>query len=102
MALGTGISGFSASLILPQILGLGPTEILIILLFVVIIILGPKRIPEMFHALGQSVGELKKGMKESEETEEKPGKKTAEEEEEKPKKKAMKKKKEEQEEEESE
>ena len=44
--------------------GLGPTEILLIVLFVVIIVMGPKKIPELFRALGQSVGELKKGMKE--------------------------------------
>lgn len=47
--------------------GLGPTEILLIVLFVVIIVMGPKKIPELFRALGQSVGELKKGMKEGDE-----------------------------------
>lgn len=71
------------------IMGLGPTEILLIVLFIVVIIMGPKKIPELFRALGQSVGELKKGMKESQEdmAEEE------EEEEEAPKKKKVKKKK---------
>jgi TatA/E family protein of Tat protein translocase len=65
-----------------SILGLGPTEILLILLFVIILIIGPKKIPEFFKAMGQSVGEFKKGVKEST-AEAKP----------KPKKKSRKKKK---------
>jgi len=72
-----------------MVLGLGPTEIVLIVLFIVVIIMGPKKIPELFRALGQSVGELKKGMKDSgEEAEEE-----VEEEEAaaKPKKKAVKK-----------
>ena len=64
-----------------SILGLGPSEILLILLFVVILLVGPKKIPEFFRAIGQSVGEFKKGVKESKEDEEAP----------KPKKKAKKK-----------
>jgi len=76
--------------------GLGPTEILLIVLFVVIIVMGPKKIPELFRALGQSVGELKKGMKEGDvepkEGEEKEGDAESEEEE-APKKAPPKKKK---------
>lgn len=71
------------------IMGLGPTEILLIVLFIVIIIMGPKKIPELFRALGQSVGELKKGMKESKEEMDE----EEEEEEEAPKKKKKRKKK---------
>ena len=52
-----------------SILGLGPSEILLILLFVVILLVGPKKIPEFFKAIGQSVGEFKKGVKESTEEE---------------------------------
>ena len=50
-----------------QLFGLGPTEILVILLFIIILIMGPKRLPELFRSLGQSVGEFKKGLKESDE-----------------------------------
>jgi sec-independent protein translocase protein TatA len=59
-----------------SILGLGPSEILLILLFVVILLVGPKKIPEFFRAIGQSVGEFKAGVKESKEEEEKAKKKT--------------------------
>jgi sec-independent protein translocase protein TatA len=52
-----------------SILGLGPSEILLILLFVVILLVGPKKIPEFFKAIGQSVGEFKKGVKESKDEE---------------------------------
>ena len=48
-------------------MGLGPTELLLVVLVVVVLIMGPKKIPELFRAMGQSVGELKKGMKESDE-----------------------------------
>lgn len=50
-----------------QILGLGPSEMVIIILVVVLLILGPQKIPALFKALGQSVGEFKKGARESEE-----------------------------------
>ena len=50
-----------------QLFGLGPAEILLIILFIIILVMGPKRIPELFRSLGQSVGEFKKGLKESEE-----------------------------------
>jgi len=52
---------------LPIAIGLGPNEMIIIVLFVVLLILGPKKLPELFRAVGKSMGELKKGMKESEE-----------------------------------
>lgn len=73
-----------------MVMGLGPTEILLIVLFVVVIIMGPKKIPELFRAMGQSVGELKKGMKEGDEVKE--GEEEEEEEEPAPKKVATKKK----------
>lgn len=47
------------------LLGLGPTELLVIVVVIVVLVMGPKKIPELFRAMGQSVGELKKGMKES-------------------------------------
>jgi TatA/E family protein of Tat protein translocase len=61
-----------------QILGLGPAEMLVVVLFIVLLLLGPKKIPELFHSLGQSVGEFKKGVKESNEESPKPKKKKAE------------------------
>lgn len=63
-------------MMLLQILGLGPGEILLVVLVVVLLILGPKKIPELFRSLGQSIGEFKKGVKESE-AEPKPKKKKA-------------------------
>jgi sec-independent protein translocase protein TatA len=39
--------------------GFGPTE-LIIILFIVLIIFGPKKLPEMGKAIGQSIRELRK------------------------------------------
>ena len=55
-----------------SILGLGPTELLLIILVIILLIVGPQKLPELFRAIGQSVGEFKKGVKES--TEEEPPK----------------------------
>ncbi len=57
--------------------GLGPTELFIIL-FVVILLFGPKRLPEFGKAIGKTVKELRKAQSgqvdedEEEEEEEKP------------------------------
>ena len=59
-----------------QVFGLGPSEMLVVILVVVVLILGPKKIPELFRSLGQSVGEFKKGVRESEEEEAKDKAKT--------------------------
>lgn len=56
----------------------GPTE-LIIVLVVIIILFGPKKLPDLSRAIGKSIGEFKRGRREvedelsklSEETEEK-------------------------------
>jgi TatA/E family protein of Tat protein translocase len=57
-----------------QVFGLGPSEILLVVLVVVLLVLGPKKLPELARAIGKSFGEVKKGMKETEEEE---GKKKA-------------------------
>ncbi len=52
--------------------GLGPTE-LIIILVIVLIIFGPRRLPELGKTIGKGINELRKsssGIDESEETEE--------------------------------
>jgi sec-independent protein translocase protein TatA len=54
-------------MVLLQVFGLGPGEILVVVVLIILLILGPKKIPELFHALGKSTGEFKKGVKESEE-----------------------------------
>lgn len=46
------------------ILGLGATE-LIIILIIVLLLFGAKKLPELSRSLGQSVGELRKGMDEN-------------------------------------
>lgn len=45
--------------------GLGPTELIIILL-IVALLFGGKKIPEFARGLGKSVSEFKQGMKELE------------------------------------
>ena len=42
---------------------------LVIILFVVMLLFGAKRLPGLAHSLGSSVRELKKGLKEGEEPE---------------------------------
>ena len=61
---------------MPKIGSLGVLELLIILV-VVLLIFGPRRLPEMAKGLGQSVREFRKGIKDmrtevEEETAEKP------------------------------
>ncbi|MCK4777546.1 MAG: twin-arginine translocase TatA/TatE family subunit, partial [Actinomycetia bacterium] len=51
------------------VLGLGPTE-LIIILFIVLLLFGPKRLPEMGKAIGQTIKEMKKSQKEASEDKE--------------------------------
>ena len=46
---------------------LGTREIIIIAV-VIILLFGAKKIPELAKAIGQSVGHLKKGLKEGEES----------------------------------
>lgn len=52
-----------APLIIP---GLGPSEILIIIIFGLILIVGTKKIPELARAVGRSMGEFQKGRQEVE------------------------------------
>lgn len=62
---------------LAAIFGLGPTELFIIL-FVVILLFGPKRLPELGRGIGKTIRELRKaqeGKDEEEEGEEKEKKK---------------------------
>jgi len=53
---------------------LGTKEIIIIAV-VIILLFGAKKIPELAKAIGQSVGHLKKGLKEGEESANKEDKK---------------------------
>jgi sec-independent protein translocase protein TatA len=46
--------------------GLGPTEIVLILL-IVLLLFGGKKIPELMKGLGKGIREFKDGMKEGEE-----------------------------------
>ncbi len=58
---------------LAAIFGLGPTELFIIL-FVIILLFGPKRLPELGRGIGKTIRELRKaqeGKDEEEEEEEK-------------------------------
>ena len=58
----------AASLFAPAFLMPGPTE-LIIILAIVLIIFGPKKLPEMGKAIGQSIRELKKASDHKDDTE---------------------------------
>lgn len=49
-----------------MVLGLGPTEIAIVVLIIVVLILGPKKLPQLFRSMGQAIGEFKKGKVETE------------------------------------
>lgn len=44
----------------------GPTE-LIIILVVLVLLFGPKKLPELSRAIGKSIGEFKKGRQELDE-----------------------------------
>lgn len=44
----------------------GPTE-LIIILVVILILFGPKKLPDLSRAIGKSIGEFKRGRKEVDE-----------------------------------
>jgi|Deesub1362A_J573_1020465.scaffolds.fasta_scaffold02261_2 sec-independent protein translocase protein TatA len=62
---------------LAAIFGLGPTELFIIV-FVIILLFGPKRLPELGRGIGKTIRELRKaqeGKDEEEEEEEKKEKK---------------------------
>ena len=45
---------------------LGFPEIAIIVLIAIILIAGPKKLPELMRSIGRSTGEIKKGKKEIE------------------------------------
>ncbi|MCX8032643.1 MAG: twin-arginine translocase TatA/TatE family subunit [Thermoleophilia bacterium] len=45
--------------------GIGWTEIAIVVVLIVILILGPKKLPELGSALGRSITGFKKGLKET-------------------------------------
>ncbi len=78
--------------ILAAIFGLGPTELFIIV-FVIILLFGPKRLPELGKGIGKTIRELRKAQEGKDEEEE-----DEEEEEEKKSKKKKKKKTEDEEE----
>ena len=46
----------------------GPAEWLVILI-VILLIVGPKKLPELMRSLGKSINSFKKGMKESDDSE---------------------------------
>ena len=52
-------------------MNLGPVEIIIILL-IVVLLFGAKKLPELARGLGRSASEFKKGLKEDQPEEEKP------------------------------
>jgi sec-independent protein translocase protein TatA len=58
------------------VLGLGTTEIILILA-IVILLFGAKKLPELAKGLGKSIQEFKKASKENEEDEDPENKKTA-------------------------
>ncbi len=45
---------------------LGAPEIMIIIIIFIILILGPKKLPELMRSIGRASGEVKKGKKEIE------------------------------------
>jgi len=45
--------------------GIGWTEIAIVVVLIVILILGPKKLPELGSALGRSITGFKKGLKDT-------------------------------------
>lgn len=45
--------------------GIGWTEIAIVVVLIVILILGPRKLPELGSALGRSITGFKKGLKET-------------------------------------
>jgi len=49
---------------------LGTTEVLVIILLIILLIFGPKKIPQLARAIGRAVREYRKGL-----SEEKPRKK---------------------------
>ena len=49
---------------MPLIVGLGPTEIVIVLL-IVLLLFGGRKIPELFRGLGEGVREFKRGTQEA-------------------------------------
>lgn len=87
------MAGLLASLKILGILGLGVTE-LVIILVIILIIFGPRKLPQMGRALGQSVRELRNATKQDDDEDwDEDEEEEEEEEEEKPKKKKKKKKK---------
>lgn len=46
---------------------LGPQEWLLIIVAVILLFLGPKKLPALARSIGKSIGEFKKGMHESKE-----------------------------------
>ncbi|MGM9752597.1 MAG: twin-arginine translocase TatA/TatE family subunit [Candidatus Cryptobacteroides sp.] len=55
---------------LPLVFGLGPGEIILIVL-VILLLVGGKKIPELMQGLGKGVRSFKKGLKEDGEEEQK-------------------------------
>ncbi len=51
-----------------QLFGIGPGEVLLILI-VILLLLGPKKLPELARALGKAKREYKKASEEDEEKE---------------------------------
>lgn len=49
------------------ILGLGTTELVVILL-IILLLFGSKKLPELSRSVGQSMNELRKGINEGKET----------------------------------
>ncbi len=59
-------------------MGLGKIEIaLLIVLVIILLFVGAKKLPELARGIGQSAKELKKGFKEEDDEDSAPAKKTA-------------------------